>query len=405
MSAIDTATIAMSGGTLDMQGHNLGTASLHIDNLIISGSALTNLTAVSGSTLPVNVSVLNISGANLISVMTLPTVLAYPTTFHLISYSSKTSGGTWSTPNLPGGYTGSISDGGSTIDVIVSGGPALAKADTWNGGSGTWDTTTLNWISGGPILYADGDLVTFDSTAPGTVSFGTTVSPGSLTVNNSSTTNYLFTGSGKISGATSLIKSGSASLTLNESGGDNFSGGITVNAGTVYLASTGVSLAGGITVNGGTIVLDQSGPIAGNTTIAVGGTVQLGNNDTSGLLPSGSLSDNGTLIFDRSDVSLTNATVIGGSGAVIQSGSGILALNGVNTYGGSTTVNNGTIQVNNNASLGALPSGAVTITNGGTLDLGGNPTANNTNYGAKPFYVAGAGVGNNGAIVNNGTNA
>ena len=50
----------------------------------------------------------------------------------------------------------------------------------------------------------------------------------------------------------------------------------------------------------------------------------------------------------------------------------------------------------------------MTITNGGTLDVGGNATANQLGFtnlaagAAKQFYIAGAGAAGNGAIVNNG---
>jgi autotransporter-associated beta strand protein len=270
----------------------------------------------------------------------------------------------------------------------------------WNGdasGNSYWDTAgELEWQGG--LTYDQGDLVTFDDSAAANpnvtnVNLVTTLSPGSITVNNTAalpTAQYTFSGSGKISGATSLSKSGSGTLTLAGSGGDNFSGGISVSA------------------SGGTVVLDNtSSSISGGATIGSGATLQLGNNDTKGALPSGTFTSSGTLAFDRSDNPLLWNPVIA-SGSVAQVGSGVLQLYGANTYSGTTLIQNGTVMVTNNASLGTLPGGAVTINSGGTLDIGGfAPTltglANQSaNFGTKQFNIAGAGVGGKGAIINSG---
>ena len=52
--------------------------------------------------------------------------------------------------------------------------------------------------------------------------------------------------------------------------------------------------------------------------------------------------------------------------------------------------------------MGAVSS-TVFVTNGGTLDLTPNLANNVLNFGAKPFVVSGAGVGSNGAIIDDGT--
>jgi autotransporter-associated beta strand protein len=106
--------------------------------------------------------------------------------------------------------------------------------------------------------------------------------------------------------------------------------------------------------------------------------------------------------------------LISGTGTLAQIGTGTNRLTGVNAYGGTTLISGGTIIVANagagtgNSSLGAIPGGAVTVTNGGTLDVGGNTTAQTLGFTnaagqAKQFFIAGAGAGGNGVIVNNGT--
>src|SRR5262249_34072926 len=149
-----------------------------------------------------------------------------------------------------------------------------------------------------------GDTVTFDDTLTGTtnVVLTTTLQPGSVTANNTAN-NYLFSGTGKLSGATGIAMNGGGTLTLRESGGDNYTGGLTVNSGTV-------------------VVDNDSGSVTGGTTINAG-TVQVGNNDAAGVLPSGAITDNGTLIFNRSDSTLVVPTVISGSGALVHNGNGM----------------------------------------------------------------------------------
>ena len=59
--------------------------------------------------------------------------------------------------------------------------------------------------------------------------------------------------------------------------------------------------------------------------------------------------------------------VSGAAGSIVKASAGTLTLSGVNTYGGTTTVNGGTLQLGNAAALGL--STGVAINNGGTLQL------------------------------------
>ena len=111
------------------------------------------------------------------------------------------------------------------------------------------------------------------------------------------------------------------------------------------------------------------------------------------------ITDNGTLIFNRSDVisqgSQFNGTPITGSGGVVQAGSGSTTLNAANTYSGTTAVNNGELfitpacqsggefDVANGAKFGiaasSVTSGSATI---GVLALGtGGATTLDFSYG------------------------
>jgi outer membrane autotransporter protein len=102
------------------------------------------------------------------------------------------------------------------------------------------------------------------------------------------------------------------------------------------------------------------GTINGGATIS-GGTLQLGNGGANGSIL-GSVADNGTFAVNRSDV-FTFGGAISGSGAFQQNGSGTTILTAMNTYGGATTVNAGTLMVNGSIA----PSSGVTVNSGGTL--------------------------------------
>jgi fibronectin-binding autotransporter adhesin len=124
-------------------------------------------------------------------------------------------------------------------------------------------------------------------------------------------------------------------------------------------------VASGLIKDGpGTMTLTGANAYTGGTAIN-GGALQIGDGGTSGALP-GDVADDGSLVFNRSDA-VTYGGVIGGTGAVVQAGSGTLTLPAANTYGGATLVSNGTLLVN-----GSTGTGAVTVASGGTLGGAGS---------------------------------
>ena len=125
----------------------------------------------------------------------------------------------------------------------------------------------------------------------------------------------------------------------------------------------------------GQLILTGSSACA-TTTINSGGVLQIGGGLTSGSLGTGAVTDNGSLVFDRSDTVTVGSQTISGTGTLTMLGSGTLVLGSTNTYSGGTSVNAGTI---NFASKG-LGTGAVTVNpgSGNTVNLvwggGGNAT-------------------------------
>ena len=112
-----------------------------------------------------------------------------------------------------------------------------------------------------------------------------------------------------------------------------------------------------------------------------GRTVQVGNGDTNGVLPTGTITVNDTLSFNRSDSALTVFGVISGGGTLVNNGTGTVTLNGTETLTGPTIVNAGTLALTgpNAAASTISASSGLTINNGGTVEVVsdnslGNPT-------------------------------
>ena len=97
------------------------------------------------------------------------------------------------------------------------------------------------------------------------------------------------------------------------------------------------------------------------------------------------LTNNGTLVFNRSDAS-TYSGIISGTGAVTKQGGGTLNFTGTSSYTGATHVNGGSLFVNgrlgntavsvgNGAFLGGSGTidGMLTVLAGGTLSPGNSP--------------------------------
>src|SRR5262249_47219099 len=148
-------------------------------------------------------------------------------------------------------------------------------------------------------------------------------SPGDVSFTNTGANDYTITGFGSIDGSTSLTKTGS---------------------GTVTLAVTS-TYSGATNVNGGTLIFAGFSTGTGKYSIASGATLRIGNGGTFGNLGTGNVSNDGMLVFNRSDVPSAVTNVISGSGSVQAIGTGTTELNAINTYTGATTIQNGTVKV------------------------------------------------------------
>ena len=234
----------------------------------------------------------------------------------------------------------------------------LNLMDIWSGdGSHNyWDLTSANWVNGGPkYAFANGDGVTFNNN--GSVSpplnINATVVPSSVLV-SSTTRNYVFTGSGSISGSTGLTKTNGSTLTILNT---NSYTGPTVIYGGVLELQTGALLISGAP---GAIGAASSSPA---NLVFNGSTLRYSGSDTN-------VTDHGMTIVGGMAVDVTNPVavftdtgVVTGSGgatnALAKLGQGMLVLQSVNSYAGGTVISNGILAMgNNNANWNCRHGGA-----------------------------------------------
>lgn len=269
-------------------------------------------------------------------------------------------------------------------------GQASADTHTWtNTGASAWATGT-NWDLGAAPATADAVVLSNG----GTATTSTTVTIGSLTSNDSGTINSALV----VTGLTT--KNGNGSLTFNGTTASKFTGGLTVNAGTVNV-SLWSSSAGTTTIaNGATLNMSF---VSGTTTKTWGGT-------TANLLAGeGILNTNGLIrLNSNARSSFTGTTNVQSGVLFLGSGSSDAGLGGplniaaaarVELNTGTPTTRNQT-DSNNITCLGTLTkinAGIETLTGNnayygeiqveGALVLGGTTQLDIANAGASAKFV------------------
>ncbi len=194
-------------------------------------------------------------------------------------------------------------------------------------------------------------------------------------------------------GANTLTKDGSGTLTL--SGANTYSGGTTITAGTLNInnaaalgGAAGVfTIAGGAIDNtsGGAITLSNNNAQAWDADFTFTGANALN-------LGTGAVTLGGNREVTVNANTLTVGGAIGGAHSLTKAGAGTLTLDSVNTYTGSTIVNSGTLNLNEGLTISSLVfsgdgtvnlaadkniANAITNTSGattGTLNYLGNST-------------------------------
>ena len=276
-----------NGATLNVQVVGGLNNEINMSSLALAATATTIGIDVNNfgnpSSAPVNVGgALTVNGTVTINVADANPQLGQ---FPLISYSSKT-GSSYVLGTLPVGVIAHLVDNTSnkSIDLDIT----SVNLPRWNGNvNGNWDINlTQNWINSGtglPTTFQQGNAVTFDDNATGTttINLATSVSPTSVNFNNNSLP-YALVGTGQISGSTGLKINGTGTVAIQNTGGNNFTGPVTISAGILSVTNLanggspspiGASSASPTNLVIGDGVLSYNGtPVAVNRGFTVEGT-------------------------------------------------------------------------------------------------------------------------------------
>lgn len=263
-----------------------------------------------------------------------------------------------------------IALGSGTLTVNKTSG----TTSTYNGGiTGTGGLTRSGLgtlILGGTTEYSGTTLVTggilragaANSLSPNSVVSLNNTSGVILNLNSFSNTIGGLSGGGATGGSISL---GTATLTVSQSSSTTYAGvisgsssstGVLTKTGTGTLSLTGTNTYGGGTnLQQGVLNINADaalGDSAANLNVTGSSTLQLAATiaSTSRNIP---ITAGQTFTIDTNGFDLTQTGVISGStGILAKTGLGTLYLQGTNTYGGGTTLNQGTLNVNADVGLG-----------------------------------------------------
>jgi outer membrane autotransporter protein len=169
-----------------------------------------------------------------------------------------------------------------------------------------------------------------------------------------------------ISGAGSIDKTGDGALVL--SGNNTYSGGTTLEAGSLNVGHDNALGAGGLTINGGNFQAKEFTPVTVGNAITIGGNFAIGGN--AALTLSGTVDLGGATrtigVNNTANTTFSN-TISNGGLNINNTGGATLTLSGNNTYALGTTLTAGRLAAGNNSAFGT---GGLTI-NGGTLVASG----------------------------------
>ncbi|WP_079918132.1 autotransporter outer membrane beta-barrel domain-containing protein [Salmonella enterica] len=341
-----TGGTTISGGTLvanNVEALGTGDVTNNATLELNTGGDFTNAISGSGQVVKSGDKTLTLSGAN--------------------SYTGGTtiSGGTLVANDVNALGTGDVTDN-ATLALN-----AVGDFNNAIGGSGKVeksgdDTLTLsgsNTYTGGTLING-GTLVASNVEALGT---GDVTDDATLELNTGGDFDNAISGSGQV------VKSGDETLTL--SGSNTYTGGTLISSGTLVANDVNALGTGDVTDNavlelntggdfinsiGGTGRVEKSGDktltLSGTNSYTGGTTINDGTLVATSVdaLGSGDVTDNATLELNTSG---TFDNVISGSGQVVKSGDDALTLSGANSYTGGTTISGGTLVASNVEALGS----------------------------------------------------
>ncbi|MGJ8653906.1 MAG: autotransporter-associated beta strand repeat-containing protein [Opitutaceae bacterium] len=292
-------------------------------------------------------------------------------------------------------YTGNTTINAGTLDFDSDTDHSLSSQTD---GVGTFKksgagilSTTKNLTHSGGITIANGTLSIGDGSSTPTVSASDITNNAALHFNLSNSLNFArdVSGSGSIevvdtnimtvigdwthSGGTTVT---SGTLRIGNEGTDgSLSGNVINNSTLTFFRNDATTFTGDISGTGNVVSTARNGNLTvtgdwthdGNTNISRG-TLNIGNGGTEGWI-SGNIVNSANLYINRSD-DVTYDSILSGAGKLTKQGAGSLELTAANTMTGATTVEAGTLIVNNTS--GVALDGTITVDSGATLTGSGS---------------------------------
>lgn len=278
--------------------------------------------------------------------------------------------------------------------VLATLSPLPAAADLYwrtDGTSGTWTGANWSgtataaggaaWVNSANVVFSEASSVIFATTPIGnvTVAAGKTVAitaAGTLATGGNVRTFDVGTGAVlnwagqdfSTAAGTGFIKNGAGVWNMGANGSSGtYSGGFTLNAGTVI--ASGVNNFGDqrMTINGGTIESSGSKTFKPSS-LVIGGDFKLtGSGNDSWSAATVDLGGGTRVITQDASGDRSFSGQIS-NGGLTKAGSGVLVLSGANPYTGTTTVSSGILRLASGGSIAG--SAEIAIVSGATLDAG-----------------------------------
>ncbi|HEY5311373.1 MAG TPA: autotransporter-associated beta strand repeat-containing protein, partial [Pirellulales bacterium] len=355
-----STVLEQGGGTLD-----LGSAGTLLDN--------SNITVNDQSTFKLDNSITFISSR----VSPLATITLAGGTLDFVGAASTASSESIGAVTLSAGHT-------STIESDqASGGTATLTLASLTTAAGA----TVSFIGTGSALSAAGNNQIDIAISPGSLTDGilpyaTVTGPASLDLATYMTNvaGVAITALPAADYVTSLAAAGPTSNVKLSSPGWYTSNGATINA--LLISGSGITVGGvndSLTVSSGAVVFAGGG----TNTLSVGRL---------------NLGVQAFITTDAGSTATISGGVTGAGTSLTKAGNGTLVLSGANQFSGSDYIDQGVLNIENSAALGAAGS-SVTVNQGASLalqDPGGSPV----NVGTMPLTLWGTGFNSMGAIVN-----
>lgn len=232
-------------------------------------------------------------------------------------------------------FGGGTIEAGGTARTLTVGGDNVSSMTT--DGSNTFTTFTgiFSGAAAHNLTKVGNGTVTLANTVTSAWTGTTTISAGTLMIGAG-------TDAGDIATSSSIINN--SALVYNVGSGSRTYGNAISGSGSLTQQSIG-----------GSLTLTGTNTYTGATTIAAG-TLQIGAGGIAGSLSTSSaITNNGALVFNRSDAIAQGAdfstAAITGAGSLTQAGTGKLSLNATNTYSGATIISSGTLAIDSAGSI------------------------------------------------------